>query len=141
VNSVALRHQLQAKIGHDVHRLLPALHGLLNNLTDAQNLQAMDELTELDGLLHGLQAGLRNATSPAASLDASRLTMEVEASASTTTLPLQTSAHGTCFNVPETPSSTRTLSVYHGKKRKGRPQLLPPSPERKQKRKDSHAPL
>jgi hypothetical protein len=116
-------------VGHDVHRLLPSLHGLANLLSDEHNVISKSaELVELSEVLSSIQLALGNVLHP-------------------------TTASGSLLPTPTNPEIRERSGDAHGDisasvnffggqlKRKQRPQLLPPSPEQRQKRKNSHAPL
>lgn len=108
----AIATQIQAKVDHEVHRLLPSLHGIANLLSEGM-VTKTEELSELSTVLASIQHHISSADT---CLD------DVAGSSST----MQRMSHH--FHTP------------NPRKRKHK-SLLPPSPERRQKRKDSHAPL
>jgi hypothetical protein len=111
-------------VGHDVHRLLPSLHGLANLLSDEHNvISKTAELNELSEVLASIQLALGNVLHPT--------TTSVSLLPAPTNLEID--AHG---------DISAGVNFLGGQlKRKQGPQLLPPSPEQRQKRKSSHAPL
>lgn len=111
-NSSAIQGQIQSKVNYEVHRLLPSLHGLANLVSNG-NLILTQELKELSSVLNTIQLGLDSSSAMVVSKPGPSMDRPV------LTIPL----------------------LPHGSKRSNRPLLLPPSPERRQKRKNSHAPL
>jgi len=111
----AIAIQIQQRLNYELKRLLPPLHGLGNLLTDASMQGMTSELEELSELLSSMQV----------SVDRIR-TRSTTGAAPESLTPFQ-------------PSNLPSVITQSGKR--SRPFLLPPSPERRQKRKDSHAPL
>ena len=64
-NRSVITGQIQAKVGHDVHRLLPSLHGLANLLSDEHSIISKSaELVELSKVLSSIQLALDNVLHP-----------------------------------------------------------------------------
>jgi hypothetical protein len=116
-NHLAVATQIQQRLHYDLHRLLPSLHGLANLLTDASTQNMSPELEELLDLLSSMRVSVDHIMTQSAT----------EASPE----PLISS------NLPQ----AAVLGIYHPRKRSRHPFLLPPSPECRQKRKESYAPL
>ena len=115
----ALNLQMQSRINLELSQLLPRLHGLANLVNDIPTLEPSANLLELGDVLNTLNGRLQSLVSPG--VPQSRSLSSIA--------PLNTNTHLTA--VP--------AHVPQGMKRK-RPLLLPPSPERMQKQKDSRAP-
>ena len=109
----AIQAQIAMKIQHDVQRLLPSLHGLANTLADTREPHKLANMAEFSSVLATIQQYIHIDTSTPNSVQANQ-------HSATVSLSLQS-------------TGKRPMSSC--------PTLLPPSPERRQKRKDSHAPL
>jgi len=111
--------QVQQKVNYDVKRLLPSLHGLASLVSENMStVTATKDLTELAGVLFSIQTSLE--------------TILEDSSRSTNNYP----------HVPTTSSDNDQVNNVSGKRTiSQRPRLMAPSPERRQKRKDSHAPF
>jgi hypothetical protein len=118
----AVATQVQQRLNYDLHRLLPPLHGLANLLTETSIQHPTPELQELSDLLTSMRISVDRITNM---------------TASETHTPVSSEQSDLPSTAPGMSTGTRTRSG----KRSHRPFLLPPSPERRQKRKDSHAPL
>jgi hypothetical protein len=114
----AVATQVQQRLKYDLQHLLPPLHGLANLLTETSVQDPTPELQELSDLLTSMRISVDRITMSTASGHTSRISSQQS------------------LDLPSiTPIGTRPGKRSH------RPFLLPPSPERRQKRKDSHAPL
>ena len=112
--------QVQQKVNYDVKRLLPSLHGLASLVSENMStVTATKDLTELAGVLFSIQTSLETILE-----DSSRSTPN-----NYPHMPATSSDNDQVNNV----SGKRTISQ--------RPRVMAPSPERRQKRKDSHAPF
>lgn len=110
---------MQRRVNHDIATLLPALHGL-DSLISETTLTSNGVIEELAQVLKSLAIGVQ------------RIVDDTE------TQPGQ----GPAMSVdPETTFEGLVAPVPQARKRGRSRRLLPPSPERRQKRKDSHAPL
>lgn len=98
-------------MNHQIARLLPDLHGLATLVNDTPALNRTADMDELVELLGSLRTGFAN------------LAGEVEE------LPQQLR-----------PAASVEQTILGNNSKRDRRHLLPPSPERRQKRKDSHAP-
>ena len=117
---LAVQHQIQQRLNYDLRCLLPSLHGLANVLSDASthSITPGPELEEFSDLLSSMQVSIDHI-----------MTQSVTGPEATTSIPSQ-------------PSDPPQAATQHSpSKRACHPFLLPPSPERRQKRKESHAPL
>ena len=109
----AIQAQIEAKVIHDVNRLLPPLYGLANTLTDLEDVSKIVGLDEFLSVFATIQKWIQGPPITPTQIRAAEIQHKPEP----------------------------VISIEHSTKRKERPQLLPPSPECRQKRKDSHAPL
>ena len=57
-NQTAINEQIQAKVDHEVHWVLPFLHGLSNIFSDYLLIKPTEELEELSKVLSSIQIGL-----------------------------------------------------------------------------------
>ncbi|KAF5381270.1 hypothetical protein D9615_008377 [Tricholomella constricta] len=114
---LAIAGQIQRRVDHDIDKLLPGLHGLSNLMQDVI-LQDSNQVRELALVLQSITQGLDKVTP-------------------------NTSANLHSQLLPSRPVRVQSSShLSHSPVRKRvRTNLLPPSPERRQARKDSHAPL
>lgn len=111
LNRSAIQIQVQQRMDHAVKTVLPTLHQLTNLAADSP-LSRTSDIDELEETLQHLTLALRRALA----LDSGPPSISCSQQPTT----------------PPPPSRTR------GTKRTERPSLLPPSPEAKQKRKQSH---
>jgi hypothetical protein len=111
----AIVNQIQCCVNHNITKLLPCLHGL-DNLIRETPLTSNSVIEELAQLLKSLTIGIQGI------VDTTEMAI------------LQ--VHD--LESPAAPEGSTRSQL----RKRGRPRLLlPPSPERQQKRKDSHAPL
>jgi hypothetical protein len=108
--------QVQRRVEYEVTRIIPVLYGLDNLTTDTPELENTAAINELIQVMKLLTARLDKAHS-------------------TTQMP------GTAPHIKTSSDTVHHASGSHGRKRHDRPVLLPPSPEHRQKQKDSHAPF
>ena len=116
----AISTQIQQRLNYDLRRLLPSLHGLASLLTDASTQSMTPELEELSDLL----SSMRESVDHIMTQSATGANPEALIASQPSDLP-----------------QVATLSRGRPGKRSRHPFLLPPSPERRQKRKESYAPL
>ena len=108
--------QVQQKVDYNVKWLLESLHGLASLVSENMStVTATKDLSELAGILFSIQTSLE--------------TILEDSFRSTNNYPTTSSDNNQVNNV--TVSGKRTTSQ--------RPRLMAPSPERRQKQKDSHA--
>jgi hypothetical protein len=118
----AVTTQIQQRLTYDLQRLLPSLHGLANLLSDSstQSRQSMiPELEEFSDLLSSMRVSIDHIMTQSAT----EANLEAPLPSRPSILP-QTAT--------QNPPSSKCAR---------HPILLPPSPERRQKRKQSYAPL
>jgi hypothetical protein len=115
----AVTGQVQRRVEHAVNRLLPGLHGL-TLLLDEAPLSRTDAFDEFANVIHALNSRMSDLFS---------ISTTDPNSHPYTTTPINTEGGP---SIP--PQSIPTL-------KRSRPHLLPPSPERRTKRRDSHAPF
>ena len=114
----AIATQIQRRLKYDLHRLLPSLHGLANLLSDASTQSITPELEEFSELLSSMRVSVDHIMTQSGT----RLNSEA--------------------SIPSRPSDLPQAATQHPPSERARhPFLLPPSPERRQKRKESYAPL
>ena len=120
----AIATQIKQRLNYDLRRLLPSLHGLANLLGDASTQSMTPELEEFSDLLSSMRVSVDHIMTQSATGDHHN----PEA-------PL----------VPSWPSDLPAAQHCPGSRKRARqschPFLLPPSPERRQKRKESYTPL
>jgi hypothetical protein len=116
----AISTQIQQRLNYDLHRLLPSLHGLSNLLSDAstQSMPLTPELEEFSDLLSSMRMSIDQMTQ--------------NATGTNSEAPIPSWTSDLIQAAAQHPSSSKCTR---------HPFLLPPSPERRQKRKDSYAPL
>ena len=118
----AIATQIQQRLNYDLRRLLPSLHGLANLLTDASTQSITPELEELSDLLSSMRVSVDHI-----------MTQSATGANPEAPIPSQPS------DLPQAAALSR--GQHRPGKRSHHPFLLPPSPERRQKRKESYAPL
>ena len=111
----AIATQIQQRLRYDLRRLLPSLHGLANLLSDASTQSTTPELEEFSDLLSSMRVSVDHIMTQSSTEDRDN-----------PQAPL----------VPSRPAAQQRPGT-----KRARPFLLPPSPERRQKRKESYAPL
>ena len=124
---VALQHQVQTRAEHTIKKLLPAMHGLalLIQETPLHHTADLDEFAGLLNTVHqGLQSALEIGQMGPGSVTPNHNMPTVTLPASSISNPLENARNSGM----QTPPAKRQ-------------RLLPPSPEQKQRRKQSHAPL
>jgi len=112
--------QIQSRIDFEVSKLLPRLHGLSNLFSDISSLESRSSILELNEVLHTLTTQLHCLQNPLIQVHG-----QLER-------PMASVSHGTLASSEKAAAPTT--------KRDNRV-LLPPSPERRQRRKNSHAPF
>lgn len=115
-NISAITSQIQSKLNHEVHLLPPSLHGIANLLSEGTAVAQTTELAEFSTVLTLIQEHLQVART--SRMQSNTLSDPEDKN------PLSTTA-------------TPPRSMYKRKQCA----LLPPSPECRQVRKDSYAPL
>ncbi|KAF8057038.1 hypothetical protein FPV67DRAFT_1456570 [Lyophyllum atratum] len=109
----AVMDQIQRRIEHDITQLLPHLHGLDTLIHDIDAVEDSPSIQEFTTILCSITHGLE------------KVGMNSDASA----------------NVPRLPEAVHAPSNAPTSSNRKWPRLLQPSPERRQSRRDSHAPL